>query len=340
MVLPRRWLPFPLLLAVAAAQAAPGTAAPDVTFDAVLNAPAPIETLADLRGSAVLLEFWATWCGPCRAQIPHLNELHGTYAERGLVVLGVNFGEQQAVVEPFVKANAIAYPIGFDGAAAKRYGVRGIPQAFLIDPDGTIVWAGHPAKVAAGDIERALVAARPFGAKLTDQLEPVQMLLDSERKGRAQLLLQKLQESGKLEPRAAELAARTLARLHREQQGLLTNAAANAKDGRTVVAAVLWVRAAAQFDGCDAATAAAAELAKLDADDAGKRAVVLARRLEHARALLRDGRIDAARADYEGVAASGDAAAGEYAARGLAAIAARAPAATPPDDAPPNRRQP
>src|SRR5580765_1820616 len=56
-----------------------GAAAPDLTFDELLNASQPVQSLADLRGSAVLLEFWATWCGPCRAQMPHIKQLHASY---------------------------------------------------------------------------------------------------------------------------------------------------------------------------------------------------------------------------------------------------------------------
>ena len=334
----RRWLPIPMLLATAAAQVVPGTTAPDITFAEVLQAPAPIASLADLRGSAVLLEFWATWCGPCRAQIPHLNELHAQYADRGLVVLGVNFGEKQAVVEAFLKGNAMTYPIGFDGGGAQNaYGVRGIPHAFLIDPDGQVAWAGHPSQLGAADIEAVLVAARPFGAKLTDQLEPVQMLLDQEHKGRAIATLLVLRDSKKLEPRAAELAQQTLARLEREQRGLLARATTALDEQRPFVAALTWVRVTAQFDGRESATTAAAGLAKLATDDAGSRTVALARQLEHARVLLRDGQIDAARSEYEAVVAAGVDDATPLAQRGLAAIAARsAPSSKP--DAPAGRR--
>jgi len=304
-----------------AAQATLGAAAPDVTFTAVLNAPAPIATLADLRGSAVLIEFWATWCGPCRAQIPHMNELHASHAARGLVVLGLAFGEKQGVVEPFVNNNAMAYPIGFDdGGAAKAYGVRGIPSAFLIDADGVLVWSGHPAKLVAADIERALVGARAFGARLTDQLEPVQMLLDQDQKGRAVALLTVLQQSGKLEPRAKELAAATLLRLQQEAGHSLAAAAKLAADGQHVAAAWAWSRAGEEFEGLDAAKTASGQLVKLGESDAGKQAVGLAQRLLAARKLVRRQELDAARTEYEKIAKSDDAAASDLAKRGLAAI--------------------
>jgi thiol-disulfide isomerase/thioredoxin len=305
------------------AQVEVGKDAPDVVFSAVLQTPAPIVSLADVRGSAVLLEFWATWCGPCRAQIPHLNALHAQYADRGLVVLGSNLGEKQAAVDAFIKANNMAYAIGFDdGAAKKAYGVVGIPHAVLIDPDGVLVWAGHPGKLAAADVERALAGARPFGLRLTDQLEPVQMLLDQEQKSRALALLLVLQKGNKLDARANELAAATIDRLQREAKRSLETATKLTAEGRLVAAAAQLLGVIDQFDGHDAAAEATAQLTKLEAIAAGKSALALARRLAHARGLGRSGKLDEARAEYEGVAAAGDGAAKELAERGLASLAA------------------
>jgi len=324
-------MPFPktLLLALStvaplAAQVPTGKPALEIPFDTVLNAPAPIYSLSDLRGSAVLLEFWATWCGPCRAQIPHMNELHATYASRGLVVLAVAFNEKEAVVAPFAKANAMAYPIGIeDGSAAKAFGIQGIPHAVLVDPNGVIVWAGHPAQLGQQTVENALAGARAFGAKLTDQLEPVQMLLDKNQKGRAEALLLVLQKSGKLEPPANELATATLERLQREAKRLLDGAAASASGGKLLLAALQWSRVAEQFEGREAGKTAAEQLGKLDASDDGRRAVLSAKQLGAAAALVREGKLDEAQTAYERIAGEGDADAAELAKRGLAAIAAR-----------------
>ena len=324
-------MPFPktLLLALStvaplAAQVPTGKPVPEIPFDTVLNAPAPIQSLSDLRGSAVLLEFWATWCAPCCAQIPHMNELHATYASRGLVVLGVAVNEKEAVVAPFAKANAMAYPIGIeDGSAAKTFGIRGTPHAVLVDPNGVIVWAGHPAQLGQQTVENALAGARAFGAKLTDQLEPVQMLLDKNQKGRAEALLLVLQKSGKLEPRANELATATLERLQREAKRSLDSAAASASAGKLLLAALQWSRVMEQFEGREAAKTAAEQLDKLGASDAGRRAVVLGKQLDAAGALARAGKLDDAQAAYQSIAGGDDADAVQQAKRGLAAIAAR-----------------
>jgi hypothetical protein len=100
----------------------------------------------------------------------------------------------------------MAYPIGFeDGTAVKALGIQGIPHAVLVDPDGVIVWAGHPAGLDQKTVEKALAGARAFGAKLTDQLEPVQMLLDKHQKGRAEALLLCCRRAG---ARAARTSSR------------------------------------------------------------------------------------------------------------------------------------
>jgi thiol-disulfide isomerase/thioredoxin len=308
---------------------AAGAVAPDLTFDAVLNGPAPVHSLADLRGSAVLMEFWATWCGPCRAQMPHMKQLHSNYADRGLVVLGMNFNEKRGQVEAFVKQNEMEYLIGLDGGAAgRKYGVAGIPHAFLIDPAGVIVWAGHPASLADADVERALAGAHPFGLKLGDQLEPVQMMLDKGSKGRALQLLGVLQKGGKLEPKAQELAAATVKRLVGETERTAARAELLLKQGDRVGAAWLWQGLVEQFDGHDSAKAAAAHLEQLGSDDDGKRALALLHRLMAARDLAAKKQFDDAAAEYERALKADDAGASELAKHGLAAIEAQRQAAS------------
>jgi len=100
-------------------------------------------TLAGLRGKTVLLEFWATWCPPCRTTIPHLIELHKQYAPKGLVIVSLT-NEPKETVEPFAKQMGMIYALGGGSMSGRDYRVRGIPHAFLIDPSGSVVWRGHP----------------------------------------------------------------------------------------------------------------------------------------------------------------------------------------------------
>ena len=97
--------------------------------------------LRDLRGKPVLLDFWATWCGPCRAETPILVRLDHRYRARGLHVVGVNVDETgPAVVPEFKRFFGIEYPIVYDlGAMASgRFGVQGLPTLVLIDRDGHV----------------------------------------------------------------------------------------------------------------------------------------------------------------------------------------------------------
>jgi len=98
--------------------------------------------LADLRGKVVLLNFWATWCVPCRMEMPALEALYQRYKDAGLVVLAVNMDTlSSASVEAFVKEVAVTFPIVFDPAwaTAGLYQVRGLPTTYLIDRVGNVV---------------------------------------------------------------------------------------------------------------------------------------------------------------------------------------------------------
>lgn len=98
--------------------------------------------LSDFKGKVVILDFWATWCPPCRAEIPHFIGLQEKYGKQGLVVVGVSVDEGgPEVVSSFVKANKINYPIVLgDLDVAQLYdATEGIPTTFVIDRTGNIV---------------------------------------------------------------------------------------------------------------------------------------------------------------------------------------------------------
>jgi len=95
-------------------------------------------SLSDFKGKVVLLDFWATWCGPCVRTIPHLDALHKKYKDQGLVVIGINNERNHAKVKEFAKAR-ISYIILLDADKQfRQYGARSIPTAFYIDKDGMI----------------------------------------------------------------------------------------------------------------------------------------------------------------------------------------------------------
>jgi tetratricopeptide (TPR) repeat protein len=94
--------------------------------------------LSDFKGRVVLLDFWATWCGPCIAEIPRLETLHQKYKNKGLVVIGMNTESDHAKVKDFT-ADKITYPVLLDaGGKSQEYGVQGLPTKIYIDVEGKI----------------------------------------------------------------------------------------------------------------------------------------------------------------------------------------------------------
>lgn len=111
-------------------------------------------SLDGLRGRVVLLNVWATWCPPCREEIPALQELHERYASEGLEVVGVTIdapGEERAVRD-FVREYGMTYPVWLDpqDRVSSTFRLTGVPSTFLIGRDGTLLWR-HLGPVTADD---------------------------------------------------------------------------------------------------------------------------------------------------------------------------------------------
>lgn len=136
-----------------------GDPAPDFEL---LNLKEDVVALKQFRGRAVLIDFWASWCGPCRNPVGLLNHLHNGYGEKGLKILSLNFGESREMAQRYVDANGILYDALLDlqGTTLQAYGVRGLPRFVLIDHDGKILWE-KTGYVSADDeeIERAVKSA-------------------------------------------------------------------------------------------------------------------------------------------------------------------------------------
>lgn len=96
--------------------------------------------LRDLRGHAVVLNFWATWCGPCRFEMPAIEHIAQTHAQDGLVVLLINQGESPDAIRAFLEEMGVTQPVVLDEGeiGVKRYRVRGLPTTVFIHPDGMI----------------------------------------------------------------------------------------------------------------------------------------------------------------------------------------------------------
>lgn len=166
-----------------------------VVHAANLGDPAPALTLAKtIKGDAVdlaagkgkqtyVVEFWATWCGPCRVSIPHLTELQKKFKTQGVTFIGVS-DETEDKVKPFVDkmGDKMDYTVAVDDgrktfkAYMEAYGQNGIPTSFVVNKEGQIVWVGHPmggldealAQVVAGKFDLA-AAKTEFGEREVKQ---------------------------------------------------------------------------------------------------------------------------------------------------------------------------
>ena len=96
--------------------------------------------LSDFAGEVVIMNFWATWCPPCRAEMPGLNRFYETHRDKGLILLAINEEESAETVRPFIQANSFSFPVLLDaqGRVALQYSTRSFPTTFIIDRDGVI----------------------------------------------------------------------------------------------------------------------------------------------------------------------------------------------------------
>jgi thiol-disulfide isomerase/thioredoxin len=113
---------------------------PPVDFLALLPDGKTIR-LSELKGKVVLLNFWATWCGPCRAEMPSMETLYQRFKGRGLEILAVDCGETEREVNAFMGQFRLTFPAALDssGKISGQYGITAIPSTFIINREGLII---------------------------------------------------------------------------------------------------------------------------------------------------------------------------------------------------------
>ena len=157
---------------------------------------------SDIEDEVYIVEFWATWCAPCRKSIPHLTKLQEEYGEDGLAIFGISTDQNQELVEPFVKRQGMkmGYTVGTDdNNRTKRgwmdaAGLKGIPAVFIVDRNGIIQYIGNPLSPDFDDIIGLVMAGR-YDLKKQAEAEPSIRAANSFRSGNSWAEAQKAYEN-------------------------------------------------------------------------------------------------------------------------------------------------
>ncbi|MDZ7652014.1 MAG: TlpA disulfide reductase family protein [Burkholderiaceae bacterium] len=126
-----------LTLPLAATAQQVGQPAP--SFD--LPGSASAVRLADMKGKVVYLDFWASWCAPCKQSFPWMNEMQAKYGSAGFLVVAISVDAKRSDAEEFLKGTPAQFTVAFDtkGESPKTYAIKGMPSSFLIGPDGRVI---------------------------------------------------------------------------------------------------------------------------------------------------------------------------------------------------------
>jgi peroxiredoxin len=128
-----------LVIALPALAISSSSPAPDFTLDSRAGKPV---SLAQYKGQVVMINFWATWCGPCRQEMPHLEAIHKKYSKMGFTMLGVNVEPDSKAADAWLskQATPVSFPILFDtdSKVSKLYSVAGMPSTVIVDRKGKV----------------------------------------------------------------------------------------------------------------------------------------------------------------------------------------------------------
>jgi peroxiredoxin len=127
-------------------------------------------SLEDYRGKLIFLNFWATWCPPCRAEMPSMQKLWENFKEEGFVILAIDIQEDSGLVSSFVNERGLSFPVLLDekGKVSRSYGIRGIPTTFLLNPEGEIIGKAVGARDWASEESFELIGELLFEALLRE----------------------------------------------------------------------------------------------------------------------------------------------------------------------------
>jgi thiol-disulfide isomerase/thioredoxin len=137
----KRWIPVTTLAWLLAwGQAALGLEVGQAAPDWVLPGRTDVLRLSDLKGKTVYLDFWASWCGPCKQSFPWMNDMQARYAAKGLRVVGINLDQKPEDAHRFLGVTPARFDVAFDpsGQSPRAYGIKGMPTSVLIGPDGKV----------------------------------------------------------------------------------------------------------------------------------------------------------------------------------------------------------
>ncbi len=131
--------------------------------------------LSDFRGHPVVVNFWATWCSPCRREIPQFVDAYDRFRDEGLVIIGVNLQESKSIVQEFAGDFGMEFPIAIDrnGAVADRYRLLGLPMTFFIDRQGVVrsVFAGPFLEESRGTNVQGAIGASELEQRVAEIVE-------------------------------------------------------------------------------------------------------------------------------------------------------------------------
>jgi len=250
-------------------------------------------SLEDLEGKVVFLDVWRTWCGPCTAQIPHLNTLSKEYESKGLVVVGITT-ESKSLVTKHIEKHRMKFPIAIvESDEERNYGITGFPTSLLIDTDGTILWRGHPAaferEFSENDLEKVLARARVF-PEVPSRYGTVKKNIDKGALGKAWIEAEKklAKDSSIGELVAVQDRIVEMVNSRMEQ-------AAEAMDEEAFgEACLIYEEIVADFSGMAEAEQAATKIDELEADALCAKDIKAAKKFESAMKSWRDGKFDKA----------------------------------------------